>query len=180
VLQIGTRMKNIISGLMLIQKYSFKTLELTDEIDIHKLVSQLIQIKEARNVKVEISSNFQLSVKSNRVGVESIISNLIDNAIEHGKTDTEILVNLGVNSSSNVYLRVTNKVGTEVNEDDLKHMFEPLWQKDASRTSEDNFGLGLSIVNALCDAVCAEVSVTKTTEEDISFLLTFKNETIGP
>lgn len=64
VLQIGTRMKNIISGLMLIQKYSFKTLELTDEIDIHKLVSQLIQIKEARNVKVEISSNFQLSVKS--------------------------------------------------------------------------------------------------------------------
>ena len=180
VLQIGTRMKNIISGLMLIQKYSFKTLELTDEIDIHKLVSQLIQIKEARNVKVEISSNFQLSVKSNRVAVESIISNLIDNAIEHGKTDTEILVNLGVNSSSNVYLRVTNKVGTEVNEDDLKHMFEPLWQKDASRTSEDNFGLGLSIVNALCDAVCAEVSVTKTTEEDISFLLTFKNETIGP
>ena len=73
VLQIGTRMKNIISGLMLIQKYSFKTLELTDEIDIHKLVTQLIQIKEARNVKVEISSNFQLSVKSNRVGVESII-----------------------------------------------------------------------------------------------------------
>jgi len=180
VLQIGTRMKNIISGLMLIQKYSFKTLELTDEIDIHKLVTQLIQIKEARNVKVEISSNFQLSVKSNRVAVESIISNLIDNAIEHGKTDTEILVNLGVNSSSNVYLRVTNKVGTEVNEDDLKHMFEPLWQKDASRTSEDNFGLGLSIVDALCDAVCAEVSVTKTAEEDISFLLTFKNETIGP
>jgi hypothetical protein len=53
-------------------------------------------------------------------------------------------------------------------------------KKDASRTSEDNFGLGLSIVDALCDAVCAEVSVTKTAEEDISFLLTFKNETIGP
>ena len=41
-------------------------------------------------------------------------------------------------------------------------------------------GVGVSIVNALCDAVCAEVSVTKTAEEDISFLLTFKNETIGP
>lgn len=176
VLQIGTRMKNIISGLMLIQKYSFKSLELTDEIDIHKLVTQLIQIKEARNVKVEVSSNFQLSVKSNRVAVESIISNLIDNAIEHGKTDTEILVSCGVNCSSNVYLRVTNKVGTEVNEDDLKHMFEPLWQKDASRTSEDNFGLGLSIVSALCDAVDAEVSVTKTDEEYISFLVTFKKE----
>ena len=178
VLQIGTRMKNIISGLMLIQKYSFKSLELTDEIDIQKLVTQLIEIKEARNVKVEVSSNFQLSVKSNRVAVESIINNLIDNAIEHGKTDTEILVNLGVNSSSNVYLRVTNKVGTEVNEDDLKHMFEPLWQKDASRTSEDNFGLGLSIVSALCEAVDAEVSVTKTNEEYISFLVIFKNGNI--
>ena len=176
VLQIGTRMKNIISGLMLIQKYSFKSLELTDEIDIQKLVTQLIEIKEARNVKVEVSSNFQLSVKSNRVAVESIISNLIDNAIEHGKTDTEILVSLGVNCSSNVYLRVTNKVGIEVNEDDLKHMFEPLWQKDASRTSEDNFGLGLSIVSALCEAVDAEVSVTKTDEEYISFLVTFKKE----
>lgn len=180
VLQIGTRMKNIISGLMLIQKYSFKSLELTDEIDIHKLVTQLIQIKEARNVKIEVSSNFQLSVKSNRVAVESIISNLIDNAIEHGKTDTEILVSCGVNCSSNVYLRVTNKVGAEVNEDDLKHMFEPLWQKDASRTSEDNFGLGLSIVSALCEAVNAEVSVTKTDEEYISFLVTFKKGNISP
>ncbi|WP_296051595.1 HAMP domain-containing sensor histidine kinase, partial [uncultured Alteromonas sp.] len=113
---------------------------------------------------------------SNRVAVESIISNLIDNAIEHGKTDTEILVSLGVNCSSNVYLRVTNKMGTEVNEDDLKHMFEPFWQKDASRTSEDNFGLGLSIVSALCEAVDAEVSVTKTDEEYISFLVTFKKE----
>jgi len=178
VLQIGTRMKNIISGLMLIQKYSFKSLELTDEIDIQKLVTQLIEIKEARNVKVEVSSNFQLSVKSNRVAVESIINNLIDNAIEHGKTDTEILVNCGVNCSRNVYLRVTNKVGTEINEDDLKHMFEPLWQKDASRTSEDNFGLGLSIVSALCEAVDAEVSVTKTNEEYISFLVIFKNGNI--
>lgn len=180
VLQIGTRMKNIISGLMLIQKYSFKSLELTDEIDIQKLVTQLIEIKEARNVKVEVSSNFQLSVKSNRVAVESIINNLIDNAIEHGKTDTEILVNCGVNCSRNVYLRVTNKVGTEINEDDLKHMFEPLWQKDASRTSEDNFGLGLSIVSALCEAVDAEVSVTKTNEEYISFLVIFKNGNISP
>lgn len=180
VLQIGTRMKNIISGLMLIQKYSFKSLELTDEIDIHKLVTQLIQKKEAQNFLVEVSTNFQLSVKSNHVAVESIISNLIDNAIAHGKIDTEVLVSLGANSSRNVYLRVTNKVGKEVNEDDLKHMFEPLWQKDASRTSEDNFGLGLSIVSALCDAIDAEVSVTKTDEEYISFLMTFKNGNISP
>ena len=180
VLQIGTRMKNIISGLMLIQKYSFKSLELTDEIDIHKLVTQLIQKKEAQNFLVEVSTNFQLSVKSNHVAVESIISNLIDNAIAHGKTDTEVLVSLGANSSRNVYLRVTNKVGKEVNEDDLKHMFEPLWQKDVSRTSEDNFGLGLSIVSALCDAIDAEVSVTKTDEEHISFLVSFKNQSISP
>jgi signal transduction histidine kinase len=180
VLQIGTRMKNIISGLMLIQKYSFKSLELTDEIDIHKLVTQLIQKKEAQNFLVEVSTNFQLSVKSNHVAVESIISNLIDNAIAHGKTDTEVLVSLGANSSRNVYLRVTNKVGKEVNEDDLKHMFEPLWQKDASRTSEDNFGLGLSIVSALCDAIDAEVSVTKTDEEHISFLVSFKSQSISP
>ncbi|MEQ3641469.1 MAG: sensor histidine kinase [Alteromonas sp.] len=173
-------MKNIISGLMLIQKYSFKSLELTDEIDIHKLVTQLIQKKEAQNFLVEVSTNFQLSVKSNHVAVESIISNLIDNAIAHGKTDTEVLVSLGANSSRNVYLRVTNKVGKEVNEDDLKHMFEPLWQKDASRTSEDHFGLGLSIVSALCDAIDAEVSVTKTDEEYISFLMTFKNGNISP
>ena len=45
VLQIGTRMKNIISGLMLIQNIVLRP-ELTDEIDIHKLVTQLIQIKQ--------------------------------------------------------------------------------------------------------------------------------------
>lgn len=56
-----------------------------------------------------------------------IISNLIDNVIEYGKIDIEIFVNLGVNSFSNVYFRVINKVGIEVNEDDLKYMFELFW-----------------------------------------------------
>lgn len=52
---------------------------------------------------------------------------MIDNVIEYGKIDIEIFVNLGVNSFSNVYFRVINKVGIEVNEDDLKYMFELFW-----------------------------------------------------
>lgn len=48
----------------------------------------------------------------------------------------------------------------EVSDSDLSHMFEPLWQQDASRTSEEHFGLGLSIVRAMCEAINAQITVS--------------------
>jgi signal transduction histidine kinase len=83
-------------------------------------------------------------------------------------------VYIGKTPSGQAQMEVTNTTHTEIGESDLRHMFEPLWQKDASRTSEDNFGLGLSIVSALCGAIGAAVTVDKLDHNHISFSVTFK------
>ncbi len=63
-----------------------------------------------------------------------------------------------------------------MNDNDLNNMFEPLWQKDQSRTSEDHFGLGLSIVKRLCCQMDMEISVHLKSEKVIEFMLVFDQE----
>lgn len=173
VLQIGTRMKNIISGLMLFQKYSFKKLDLEDEVDLWLLSNQIINNKNAANISLLNNANGKVTILSNQVAVESIISNLIDNAIKHGQQDAEISVCIGVESASQIYFEITNTLNGEVDDSDIEHMFEPLWQKDASRSSEEHFGLGLAIVSAMCDAINAVITVNKREKQQISFKVIF-------
>lgn len=174
ILRIGMRMKNIISGLMLIQKHSAKQTQLNDLINIKELVAQVVASKAVDNINVVAKERGDVVIHSNRIAVESIFSNLLDNAIEHGKHCEPISVYIGKTQTGQAQIEVTNTTHTEIDERDLRHMFEPLWQKDASRTSEDNFGLGLSIVSALCGAIGADVSVYKLDHNHISFSVTFK------
>lgn len=173
VLQIGTRMKNIISGLMLFQKYSFKKLDLEDDIDLLPLFNQIIKDKDLLTLKIHCEHHDSLKLKSNLVAVESIISNLIDNAVKHGKRDSEIHISLNNSADSKPYFEILNSVDQEVSDSDLSHMFEPLWQQDASRTSEEHFGLGLSIVRAMCEAINAQITVSKPSHDKIAFKVTF-------
>jgi len=175
VLQISMRMKSIISGLMLIQQYSFKKLDMNDEIDFCELVKQALESKKILSLDILCPSE-KLHIRSNQIALSSIISNLIDNAVEHRKPDSEINVRLGLDHKNYLYIDIANEVNKEVSESDLKQMFEPFWQKDFSRTSEGNYGLGLSIVKTLCDAIGANITVFKPSKEQISFLVTLNNK----
>jgi len=53
-----------------------------------------------------------------------------------------------------------NELQVPLTEEDISQLFDPLWQKDSARTSNDNFGLGLSIAKALSKAIDAELQVS--------------------
>lgn len=173
ILRVGTRMKNIISGLMFIQKYSGKKLDLDDEIDLLQLIKHIVKSKDAKNVVVSVRDLENVIVTSNRVAVESIISNLLNNALEHGKASSPVKVTVGMNLVGKTFVEVSNKVNGTIKESDIKLMFEPLWQKDSSRSSQDNFGLGLSIVNTLSEVIGANVVGVMKDNSLIAFTVTF-------
>jgi signal transduction histidine kinase len=48
---------------------------------------------------------------------------------------------------------------------DLQFMFDPLWQKVMERTSNQHFGLGLSIVRSFCKALNGRVKASIVDDE---------------
>jgi len=172
VLQIANRMKSIISGLMLLQKYSHQSLHLADNIKLDVLIDNITEQKNFNNIFTDIESTPSTIIKSNRMAIESIVNNLFDNATQHSKLETPINVALISNKQGKIKFTISNVMKVSLTEGDLSQMFDPLWQKDNARSSENNFGLGLCIVKTLCDAVNAEISVS-IEEMKIFFSVTF-------
>ena len=115
-----------------------------------------------------------LFVQSDQFCIEAILTNLIDNALYYSPKDS--LVNIKVQSMNDqTILSISNQLSEEMDDEDLNCMFEPLWQKDKSRTSEQHFGLGLSIVKRLCSQMDIELSVHLQPENIIKFRLVFGN-----
>ena len=89
-----------------------------------------------------------LTAPTHRIMLVSILDNLVSNAVDHGPAGGQIEI-LGMMDQGRVRIAIRNTNSTLVVED-LENLFEPFWQKDASRADNAHSGLGLSLVNAMC------------------------------
>ena len=108
-------------------------------------------------------------IVTNEIALETILSNLINNALFYSPTSSSINVNLQCVSDSKIKIEIANSHCQTFEESDLNQIFEPLWQKDSSRTSTQRYGLGLAIVKSYCEKINADISVALCTDNKIIF-----------
>ena len=72
-----------------------------------------------------------------------LVHNLLDNAVVHGDAGTVAIAAELRDGQWRLHISNTTHALTA---DDLPHLFEPFWRKDASRTSAAHCGLGLTLV----------------------------------
>ncbi|MEV4582490.1 HAMP domain-containing sensor histidine kinase [Nonomuraea jabiensis] len=83
--------------------------------------------------------------------IESLVANLIDNAIRHNHADGHVKVTTQT-SGTQVALTVTNS-GPVIPGDQIQRLFQPFQKLAAERNGRgDGYGLGLAIVNAVAQA----------------------------
>lgn len=93
-----------------------------------------------------------------RVAIEQILSNLIENAVKYSELNTPIVVRLDVKPAEAV-IEVTDS-GRGIAEEQLATIFERFRQADSSLTrTVGGFGLGLYIVKNLVDAHQGRIEV---------------------
>ncbi|MBC3767548.1 ATP-binding protein [Neptunicella marina] len=160
VLQIALRMKNIISNLMMLHKHSQQSLECNDTFDFAHKVQELIERQSVSRFSLTLPGNQSFLVTSNLFAVEAIINNLFENALCYSPDESKIEVEIERINEQSLQLLVSNQLISVITQDELVKMFDPLWQKDQSRTSNENFGLGLSIVKVLSDAINASIDAS--------------------
>lgn len=99
-----------------------------------------------------------------------VVSNLVMNAIQHGREDTPVTLQVQ-DEGLDVVLAVHNE-GPPIPEPELDSIFEPLVRKttsDADKKMASSLGLGLFVVRQIVAAHNGDVRVTSSVEQGTTF-----------
>jgi two-component system sensor histidine kinase QseC len=97
-------------------------------------------------------------VDGDRALLGAIFTNLYSNAVDHAPAGGALDCALHL-SPGGAELAVENTCAGVTGED-LPHLFEPFWRKDAARSDREHSGLGLALVAAYAKLIGAKVEAT--------------------
>ncbi|MDQ0369278.1 sensor histidine kinase [Catenuloplanes indicus] len=138
------------SGRRLARRVPF---DLTD--GVHAALSA--QKNEMARLKLDVATDLRPAVVAGDPGLlERLAGNLIENAVRYNHLHGRLWVRTDVPAPGVVRLVVGN-TGFEVDQADVPGLFEPFRRGGRERTGARGSGLGLSIVNAVCEAHGATV-----------------------
>lgn len=151
-------------GVQPIQETAFNLLEAVESswLTVTRLAQEKSQVFECH-----IPS--PLRVSSDRDMLLMVLSNLLGNAVLHSEPKSTIQCKA---SSDGPRSQLTISNPTEnLSPEDLPHMFDRFWRKDASRSNGSHSGLGLAIVKAFSDVLDLDVQARMDRDQVISITL---------
>ena len=116
-------------------------------------------VAEERGVRLRVNVPMELRVMADRVRLQQVIANLLDNALKYSLDGSEVEVQAGRidDNQKEVWLRVRD-AGIGIAAHDLPRIWDRLYRGDQSR-SQRGSGLGLSLVKAVVEAHGGRVEV---------------------
>ncbi|EDY17592.1 integral membrane sensor signal transduction histidine kinase [Chthoniobacter flavus Ellin428] len=99
------------------------------------------------------------------------LANLFSNAVEHAPAGGTVSIAMDVDEKG-VRLTIANTV-SDLQPEDVSHLFDRFWRKDSARTDGNHAGLGLSITRELTTLIGVELSAKMPSPEWVEFSLQF-------
>jgi signal transduction histidine kinase len=113
-------------------------------------------VAETKGVTLTLNTSKDVTVFGDRVRLEQVAANLLDNAVKYTPSDGHVFVD--VLSEGNRGLLRVRDTGVGIPPDEIPQIWERLFRGDTSR-AERGLGLGLSLVKAIVEAHGGTVSV---------------------
>ncbi|WP_419237531.1 sensor histidine kinase [Photobacterium leiognathi subsp. mandapamensis] len=174
ILQISNRMKVIVENLLLLQRTSHSLsiykvpIESTTLLStvIHDLNFKYYDIKQ----RVVLNNTLQQPIIADEFCLKTIITNLLDNALFYSVPSTAI--NIAINDDTQyVMFTITNQSPVNYSEQEVNKLVQPLFQHDDSRSNNDRYGLGLSIVDNICKINEYELAINQLANGEFQVLV---------
>jgi signal transduction histidine kinase len=171
ILQISNRMRVIVENLLLLQRTS-STIELYKEpIDISLLLNSIqheltFKYQDIAN-RIQLKAHLDTVIIADNFSLKTILTNLIDNALFYSPPASTIQINV-LNNTHNIIIEVINVATINYSETEIKKLIQPLYQYDSSRSDDNRYGLGLSIINNICKINQYPLSITQTITGDFT------------
>ena len=156
-------MEQLVSSLLLLSRaenndseITYADFDLSHRAEICAAAFETLAFENGVTLHSEIEPN--ISFHGSEYDIESIISPLLDNAIKHTPKDGNIHLTVKREKSA-VAITVQNE-GDPIPAEDMDKIFDRFYRVDKARNrSENRFGLGLSIVQALAQHYNGSVRV---------------------
>jgi two-component system sensor histidine kinase QseC len=175
VLDIAKQMQNLVSTILTQVRMESRSQRINlEDVNISTALNDLVKIHkkaaEARSLKLESSISSDVMVESDRAMLYSVFNNLLGNAVQYCGNGGTIKCSLKANDD----VATINIVNTndDLTEQDLSHIFEPMWRKSSSRSSiNNNSGLGLTLVKSFCDILGIKLKTELLAQNEFSVTL---------
>ena len=130
------------------------------------VISECEMVWPQRTIETEFDLTEPVNCDGKRVA--QLFSNLLANALTHGKNDSPVKVKV-ISNNGEFILSIAN-AGNKIPFNAMSHLFQPFYRGGAN-SGKDGLGLGLFIVSKIAQAHGGEMDVISTEEETI-FTLT--------
>lgn len=156
------RMSDIVESLLAISKLDFRSPLPRSPVNLNALalssVEQMQLLAEDKHLDVQASAAGETWVPGDRVRLQQVIVNLLDNAFKYTPAGGKIWLTVSTRQSRGVIEIRDSGIGIPA--ECLPFVFDRFYRADKARSRESGgTGLGLSIVKAICTAHQGEISI---------------------
>jgi signal transduction histidine kinase len=124
-------------------------------------VDQVQLLACEKHISLSCNSTGSVSAIGDETRIKQVLVNLLDNAIKYTKANGHVVVFVET-QDDNVVLTVSDD-GVGIPTESLPHVFERFYRAEKARSrGSEGFGLGLSLVDAVCRAHGGEASIEST------------------
>jgi signal transduction histidine kinase len=175
-LQLGEQQERLIDALLTLAT-SERGVERWESFDLGELTETVLVVRrqeaERRGIHIDPSIVAASALGDSRL-VESLVANLVDNALRHNRTGGRVEIST-ISAPGRATLSVNN-TGPVVPPDQVDRLFQPLQQIGSERVGHtDGHGLGLAIVKAIAQAHGAQVTARARPEGGLEIEVTFSS-----
>lgn len=117
------------------------------------------------------NENQKFLVKADRKKIETVIKNLIENALKYSTENIKITSEKNPDNAAGFILKVKDN-GAGIPDNEIKYIFEPFYRVDKSRNkSIAGYGLGLNIVKKIIEAHNGTIEVKSEKDKGTEFIV---------
>ncbi len=118
---------------------------------VERVLDSLNPLIKKKNLKLNLNISSFLMLRADSQHLETILFNLLENAVKYTPEKGEIEVS-AIENSEEIIISIRD-TGIGISEKDLPYIFDRFYRVDRARSSENGFssGLGLSIVKKLVE-----------------------------
>lgn len=138
-----------------------------DEIDLTNFANEIAR-RRAPNTPVEIEGPEHLVVHTDKMRLERVVGNLLENAVMHGAGEEVRITLEALNGAARI---IVADRGPGIDHEQLPRIFDRFWRGDVSRTRESGVGagLGLAIAHENAKLIGADLLVESAAGEGTRF-----------
>lgn len=172
IMQRLSYLSGMIENILSMSMERFKTMKLNiEDVTLRPIVeeiSNMMELKAAKPVKIEIDIPDNLSIQADSLHLGNILSNLIDNALKYSGDSVHIIIKAGAHS-----ITISDN-GIGIDKEHLPFIFDKFYRvTSGDRYEVEGYGLGLFYVKQIVGLMGWNIDVASKPGQGTMFTIRF-------